>query len=137
MALITCPECNREISDTALSCPHCGYVMNPVSTAQTRRTPLSAVEPTFMTGVLMIVGGIICGLGSLVFLLFFLPLGIFGLIISLLILVSGFPMLPGVQKGACPYCGNEVTVSANCVTYKCPHCHKTSTKSEDSLETID
>ena len=25
MALITCPECGKEISDTAKSCPECGY----------------------------------------------------------------------------------------------------------------
>lgn len=25
MALINCPECGREISDKAVSCPHCGY----------------------------------------------------------------------------------------------------------------
>lgn len=25
MALIKCPECGQEISDTAKSCPHCGY----------------------------------------------------------------------------------------------------------------
>lgn len=25
MALINCPECNKEVSDTALACPHCGY----------------------------------------------------------------------------------------------------------------
>jgi Ribosomal protein L7/L12 len=25
MSLINCPECNREISDKAESCPHCGY----------------------------------------------------------------------------------------------------------------
>ncbi|MDE6014964.1 MAG: zinc-ribbon domain-containing protein [Acetatifactor sp.] len=25
MALITCPECNREVSDQAKTCPHCGY----------------------------------------------------------------------------------------------------------------
>lgn len=32
MALIKCPECGQEISDTAKSCPHCGYKtekMNP------------------------------------------------------------------------------------------------------------
>lgn len=28
MALIKCPECNREISDTAKTCPHCGYKLN-------------------------------------------------------------------------------------------------------------
>jgi hypothetical protein len=25
MALINCPECNKEVSDTALTCPNCGY----------------------------------------------------------------------------------------------------------------
>lgn len=28
MALIKCPECGREISDKAGSCPHCGYPIN-------------------------------------------------------------------------------------------------------------
>lgn len=27
MALIKCPECKRKISNTAFSCPHCGYVL--------------------------------------------------------------------------------------------------------------
>ncbi|WP_366944958.1 zinc-ribbon domain-containing protein [uncultured Bilophila sp.] len=25
MALVSCPECGKEISDAAQSCPHCGY----------------------------------------------------------------------------------------------------------------
>lgn len=25
MALITCPECGKEVSDTANNCPNCGY----------------------------------------------------------------------------------------------------------------
>lgn len=28
MALITCPECKKEISDSVGSCQHCGYVIN-------------------------------------------------------------------------------------------------------------
>lgn len=27
MALIRCPECGKEISDRAFSCPNCGYVI--------------------------------------------------------------------------------------------------------------
>ena len=27
MALIKCPECNKEVSDTAKNCIHCGYVL--------------------------------------------------------------------------------------------------------------
>lgn len=28
MALTTCPECGREVSDTAVMCPHCGKTFN-------------------------------------------------------------------------------------------------------------
>ncbi len=28
MALINCPECNKEISEHAASCPHCGYALS-------------------------------------------------------------------------------------------------------------
>jgi hypothetical protein len=27
MALINCPECKKEISDKAASCPHCGFIL--------------------------------------------------------------------------------------------------------------
>jgi hypothetical protein len=39
MALISCAECNREISDKAASCPHCGAPRDNVSTAEL------AIEP--------------------------------------------------------------------------------------------
>ena len=29
MALISCPECGKEISDKAVACPHCGNPINP------------------------------------------------------------------------------------------------------------
>lgn len=28
MALINCPECKKEISDSVKTCPHCGFVIN-------------------------------------------------------------------------------------------------------------
>ncbi len=31
MALISCPECNEQISDKAVSCPHCGFPIQPIS----------------------------------------------------------------------------------------------------------
>jgi len=31
MALINCPECNKEISDKAVSCPNCGYPIQEVN----------------------------------------------------------------------------------------------------------
>lgn len=36
MALIKCPECEKEISDKALSCPHCGYPMKTVTSTRIR-----------------------------------------------------------------------------------------------------
>lgn len=28
MAIKQCPECSKEVSDTAYKCPHCGFVIN-------------------------------------------------------------------------------------------------------------
>lgn len=28
MALINCPECGKEVSDTAPRCPNCGHIIN-------------------------------------------------------------------------------------------------------------
>ena len=36
MALIKCPECSREISDKAISCPNCGYPMNTPTSPKPR-----------------------------------------------------------------------------------------------------
>lgn len=37
MALIKCPECELQVSDRALSCPHCGYPMQGTSPKQYRK----------------------------------------------------------------------------------------------------
>jgi len=31
MALINCPECNKEVSDQSSKCPHCGYTIKGMS----------------------------------------------------------------------------------------------------------
>ena len=41
MALIKCPECGHEISDSAPSCPHCGFVM---TTLKESKVSLELVE---------------------------------------------------------------------------------------------
>ena len=49
MALIKCPECNREISDKAESCPHCGYPITRLknNNGKQPKTPTSnAPAPT-------------------------------------------------------------------------------------------
>ncbi|MCH5266617.1 MAG: zinc-ribbon domain-containing protein [Lachnospiraceae bacterium] len=37
MALIHCPECSREISDTVKKCPHCGYKLKKVKQPKERK----------------------------------------------------------------------------------------------------
>lgn len=42
MALITCPECNHEISDQAKMCPHCGFPLSFSSTSTPEETASTA-----------------------------------------------------------------------------------------------
>ena len=39
MALIKCPECQLQVSDKALSCPHCGYPINQVAIQRHYKKP--------------------------------------------------------------------------------------------------
>ena len=36
--LINCPECELQVSDKALSCPHCGYPLKPEKISRTRKS---------------------------------------------------------------------------------------------------
>jgi ribosomal protein L7/L12 len=44
MALINCPECNREISDRAESCPHCGYPIQESVAIKQNKTETYSVK---------------------------------------------------------------------------------------------
>jgi hypothetical protein len=37
MAMITCPECKKKISETADSCPNCGYKLTPEKIAEVKK----------------------------------------------------------------------------------------------------
>ena len=54
MALIKCPECGKEISDSAKQCIHCGFVIHPHSTGK-------------KVGKIFLIIGIISVLGSLIY----------------------------------------------------------------------
>lgn len=41
MAIIQCPECKREVSDRAISCPHCGFPIQQAAASQ----PVEAQSP--------------------------------------------------------------------------------------------
>ena len=61
MALIKCPECGKEISSQARSCPHCGNPMFQVTKKES--SPLKIILTIF---------GILAGLGLVVALIIFL-----------------------------------------------------------------
>lgn len=80
MALIKCPECGKEISDAAESCPNCGYPIKGQQQIGDSDGLGKGQETKKLKTVLFIVVGIIlvvivCG-GSLLFLfnIFLIPL---------------------------------------------------------------
>lgn len=53
MALINCPECNKEISDTAKSCPNCGYEL-PTKTDIKRNAIIIGVSTVLLIGCIIL-----------------------------------------------------------------------------------
>ena len=74
MSIIKCPECGKEVSSSAPTCPHCGYPLKKTtstisSTYQSRSDRLVEKEHDRKYKE-MIAGGIICLIASIVFLFF-------------------------------------------------------------------
>lgn len=140
MALITCPECQQQISDHAAACPKCGYVLSSAETAPTVRVPqptrLGAQEKNMAAG-----GGGSCG-GMLLFglgipmLFLFLPAGIGMIAIGIVVLSKGNANTVGHHKAICPYCGKEGDILSTSESYRCPACTKRSVKKGDYLHPV-
>ena len=43
MALITCPECENQVSDKAKNCPVCAYPINPEDLKNKINTPTPSI----------------------------------------------------------------------------------------------
>jgi hypothetical protein len=54
MALISCPECSKEVSDKAKSCPHCGYELNSGSSKNTKMSKKSGKGTVILTVILFV-----------------------------------------------------------------------------------
>jgi hypothetical protein len=63
MALKACPECSKEISDQAASCPHCGFVQTKPVTPKTG-TSLGCGVIMFVVAIIAIIGIIAGGQGA-------------------------------------------------------------------------
>ncbi len=90
MSLIQCPECAREISDRAYSCPHCGYIVPKVP-------PLAVPEPdpapdAKRTGFEYGVWGFVLALFSL-----FLPVAYLDLLLAIVAFILS--MIAITRKG--------------------------------------
>ena len=46
MALIACPECKHQVSDTATSCPNCGTSIADAESSKATGTPLLTIQET-------------------------------------------------------------------------------------------
>lgn len=55
MAMIHCPECGREVSDQAATCPGCGHPLGAVSVAPTKREQAASLRGGAIVGL---VGGL-------------------------------------------------------------------------------
>jgi len=44
MALITCPECSKQVSEHTVSCPNCGYAIGSASEDKAAGVPLAAIK---------------------------------------------------------------------------------------------
>lgn len=55
MALISCPECKKQVSDAAEACPNCAYPIRKSSKAATQKKSKSLLVPIIIVGVVAII----------------------------------------------------------------------------------
>jgi DNA-directed RNA polymerase subunit RPC12/RpoP len=126
MALIKCPECKREISDRAASCPQCGHPMlvaappiiprsAPEQVPQVQNASIKKRSSTFGGGCLIQLVGVVCLLLAVVTAPTIIGLVIFGVLgVALLIYGSGL-----ANWFECSACGSKIS---NMKVSVCPSC---------------
>lgn len=142
MALIKCPECGKEISDTTPSCPHCGYQLSTV-TSTVSPTKIGEVKTSIPAGIVLVLLGVaLIYLGCLaafvlsVFAVSVFPVFcIFGYLVFVCI-KSGIQKITGTQDAYCPYCGRVKRISKNKYNFKCRSCKKRSIRAGDYLKPV-
>ena len=65
MALIKCPDCGRDISDTAVSCPNCGHPINIIN--QASQKPVVIEKTSKQWKIVKLVSVIVFIIGIMVF----------------------------------------------------------------------
>ncbi len=137
MALIKCPECTREISTTATSCPHCGYVMNTYENEPFEKKVCTLSVPTLAAedkkkanGEL--IGGIACIAVGIPLVAVFV--GVIFIIVGFWCFMQYFKFKRLSQIGNCPYCNTELKVYAGNRAFVCPVCNNAGEQTDTTLE---
>jgi len=123
MALIPCPECRQSVSDAALSCPHCGFVLTDTDRAAAREeievhrgVLQKLMRQQLVVALLLVSAGVLVVLGAT---RESGPLAIAG-IVTLVVCFIWLLALEGpianrrrqmVPLGACPNCGGVRTAA--------------------------
>lgn len=77
MALIFCPDCGKEVSDSASNCPNCAYPLSKLKNQEPIYTPI------YQNNQLVIAGYIAVFLSFFIFPIFFMIIGVILGIINL------------------------------------------------------
>ncbi len=137
MALISCPECGKQISDSTPACPHCGYLFSVNSApAVPSPTKIGEISQNYAVGIAMTVLGIFLLLVCLFAIIMFPLLGIFIIWVPLVVLGIGVQKIGGTRSVCCPHCGKIADVGKNFETYKCSACKKRSVRQNDYLNPV-
>lgn len=63
MALISCPECEKSISDQADNCPLCGYPIRKIISSAAAKHIVTIQATSKKWKVLQLIGGFLCIIG--------------------------------------------------------------------------
>ena len=141
MALMNCPECGKEVSDQAYSCPHCGYVVASSSSPVQSGTPIkpTLVGPqnrqVFLGSTGTVVGMLMIGAGILLAFVL-LPLGIVIAAVGAVLLTKANAAAVGTHDIVCPYCKTPGTIETPAQSYRCPACSKKSVKRDGYMHPV-
>jgi ssDNA-binding Zn-finger/Zn-ribbon topoisomerase 1 len=149
MALMSCSECGKEISDTVDACPYCGYKMvsGHQKTEAHKTTPIGNSKRKVITGV-------VYALISALFIVFivlsisnqnnelqYIPyvMGRMWFIWCIGVLASAYYAVVnfvGWVEVRCPYCEKDEWIKRNAQNLKCRYCGNRSVRKGNILESV-
>lgn len=137
MALVSCPECGKQISDSTPACPHCGYRVSVSSNSMSPApTKIGDAVQNYKSGVAsLVIGAILIPVSFFGFFIMLIP-GIITFAFSIVLISAGISKISGTRSITCPHCGKISEVGKNFENHKCSVCKKRSVRDGDYLKPI-